>query len=342
MRFPTLLLLSVGIALPAQDPAPLRIVATTPDLGALAHEIGGADVTITVLVPGPGDPHFVEARPSMIRALHDADVLIEVGLELEIGWLPLLVANARNAAVLPGGGGRIDASAVVDKLGVPTGGVDRSLGDVHAGGNPHFLSDPVAGLRVAALLRDRFAEVRPAAKERFAAAFASFRERLATAMFGAEVAKLYGADVEKLGELFARGKLTALLEAQGDAGKLGGWCGAMAAHRGAQVVADHDLWPYFARRFGIEVIGFFEPKPGIAPSTAHLEKLIARMRAEHVTAILTAPYFAPQHARLVAEAAGAHLAPLAHQVGALPGCDDYLAWLGHNVTAVVAALSAKS
>lgn len=334
--------LFAAAALVAQAPAPLRVTATTPDLGALAREVGGDDVTVTVLVAGPADPHFIEARPSMIRNLNQADVLVEVGLELEVGWLPLLVDNARNEAVLTGGPGRIDASSVVDKLGVPTGSVDRANGDVHAGGNPHFACDPVAGLRIAALLRDRFGELRTGNAAHFAANFARFRERLAEAMVGKDVAKLYDYDVEKLGTLFAHGKLAAVLTAQGDADKLGGWCAAMAPWRGTKVVADHDLWPYFAQRFGFTVLGFFEPKPGVAPTTAHLEQLIERMRAEHTGAILSAPYFAPQHARLVAEATGARIAVMAHQVGALPGCDDYIAFVDHDVRALVAALAGKS
>jgi zinc/manganese transport system substrate-binding protein len=161
MRFSAIAFLFGGALLPAQQPPePLRVCATTPDLGALASAVGGDLVAVTTFVKGAEDPHFLEARPNMIRAASRADALIEVGLELEIGWLPLIVDNARNEAILPGAPGRIDASTVIDKLGVPQGTVDRSRGDVHAGGNPHFCADPVCGLRIARLLRDRFTALR--------------------------------------------------------------------------------------------------------------------------------------------------------------------------------------
>jgi ABC-type Zn uptake system ZnuABC Zn-binding protein ZnuA len=273
----------------------------------------------------------------MIRALNRADALVEVGLELEIGWLPLLVENARNGKVLLGAPGRIDASTVIHKLQVPAAAFDRSSGDIHPGGNPHFLSDPVNGLRVAALLRDGFTALQPERKVLFAQHYDGFREQLATAMVGAALAKLYDYEVEKLGALFARGKLAELLKAQGDLDQLGGWFGAILPVHGVKVLADHDLWPYFAERFGLDVIGFFEPKPGIAPTTSHLQLLIRQAQAEGARVILSAPYFAPQHAEFVARATGARIAAMAHQVGSRPGTDDYIAFVDYNVRAVVEA-----
>ena len=332
------ILFSGAVLLTQQQPEPLRVCATTPDLGALAKAVGGDAVAVTTFTQGPEDPHFLEARPNMIRATSRADVLIEVGLELEVGWLPLLTDNARNAAVLAGAPGRIDASTVITKLGVPQGIVDRSHGDVHAGGNPHFFADPLCGLRVAALLRDRFGELRPAAKAAFAHNYDDFRARLCAAMVGAPLATLYDNDVDRLAALFAHGKLADVLKQQGDLDKLGGWFGALLPFRGAKVVADHDLWPYFAERFGLQVVAYFEPKPGVAPTTAHLEHVVEQMRADRVLVVLSAPYFAPQHAEFVARATGARIAAMAHQVGGRPGCDDYIAFVDHNVREVAAAL----
>jgi ABC-type Zn uptake system ZnuABC Zn-binding protein ZnuA len=341
MRFPVIAFLIAVAALPAQEkPEPMRVCATTPDLGALASAVGGDLVAVTTFVKGAEDPHFLEARPNMIRAASRADVLIEVGLELEIGWLPLIVDNARNAAILPGAPGRIDASTVIDKLGVPQGTVDRSRGDVHAGGNPHFCLDPVCGLRIARLLRDRFTALRPGGKAAFAGSYDRFRAQLCAAMVGKELAGLYDDDVEQLGLLFARGKLADLLKAQGDLGKLSGWFGTLLPLRGSKVVADHDLWPYFADRFGLQVVAFFEPKPGVAPTTSHLAQVIEQMKADGVRAILSAPYFAAEHAEFVARATGARIAAMAHQVGARDGCDDYLSFVGSNVRAVASALEA--
>ncbi|HLQ37946.1 MAG TPA: metal ABC transporter substrate-binding protein [Planctomycetota bacterium] len=340
MKLASIAILCVAV-LPAQQPEPLRVCATTPDLGSLAKIVGGDLVEVTTFVQGPEDPHFLEARPSMIKATSKADALLEVGLELEVGYLPLCTDNARNAAVLLGAPGRIDASTVIEKLEVPQGTVDRSRGDVHPGGNPHFFSDPLCGLLVAAQLRDRFTALRPGAKAAFAGNYDRFRQQLCEAMVGQALAKLYAYDVEKLGVLFGRGRLADVLKAQGDLDKLQGWFGLMLPYRGSKIVADHDLWPYFAERFGVQVIGFFEPKPGISPTTAHLELLIQRMRAENVRVILSVPYFAPQHAEFVARATGAQIAEMAHQVGSRPGCDDYIKFVDHNVHVLAGALAGK-
>jgi ABC-type Zn uptake system ZnuABC Zn-binding protein ZnuA len=325
----------------AQDVEPLRACATTPDLASLLEAVGGDLVETTTFTKPTEDAHFVEARPSMVKALNRADLLVEVGLELEQAYLRVLVDNARNAAVLAGGPGRVDASTAIRKLGLPRSPVDRSMGDVHALGNPHYLLDPMRGLEVAALLRDALTRLRPAAKDRFDQGYADLRRRLAVACVGEELAGLYGDDVERLGLLFQHGKLAAFLDEHGDRDKLGGWFAALLPHRGAKVVADHDLWPYFAERFGIEVIGFFEPKPGIAPTTTHLEALIPRMKAESVGVILASPYMAPQHAEFVARKTGARIADMAHQTGARPGCGDYVATAEHNVRVLVSALAAQ-
>jgi ABC-type Zn uptake system ZnuABC Zn-binding protein ZnuA len=332
------LLLAIASVLPGQTPH--TVCVTTPDLAALCRAIGGEHVAVTAFTKGAENPHFVDARPSMIRVLSRGEVLVEVGRELEIGWLPLLLDNARNAAVLGGQPGHVTAADVVRAMGVRSGGVDRSLGDVHAAGNPHFLTDPLCGLQVAVLLADRFARLWPEQRETFAKNLTAFREALAVAMVGEKVASLYDHDAEKLAMLFPSGKLEELLKAQGDLDALGGWFAALRPWRGSKVVADHDLWPYFAERCGIDVIGWFEPKPGVSPTTAHLTKLIDAMRSQNVRAILSVPYFAPQHAELVARSTGASVASMAHQVGARPGTDDYVAFVDHNVRSLVAALQA--
>jgi zinc/manganese transport system substrate-binding protein len=315
-----------------------EVVATTADVAALCRAIGGAEVHVTTLANAAEDPHFVDARPSMLRACADAEVLVEIGRELEIGWLPVLVGQSRNGRIQPGAPGRIDVSAAVRALGVPAAGTDRSGGDVHFGGNPHFLSDPLCGLQVARLLRDRFAALWPAAADQLNANLGTFRHQLAVAMVGATLAPLYDDDAEKVATLFGAGKLAAVLSAQGDRDRLGGWFGLLLPLRGRTVVADHDLWPYFTERFGLQMVGFFEPIPGVAPTTSHLRELIDQMRERHVTAILSTPYFAPEHAELVARATGAAIVAMAHQPGAAPGTDDYIAWIGHNVQQLAAAL----
>ncbi len=323
---------------PAAEPAPpLKVCATTTDLGSLAREIGGDRAAVTTFVKGTEDPHFLEAKPSFIKAASEADLFIQVGLELEVGWAPAILQNARNARIQPGSPGFLDVSAAITPLEVPTGMIDRSMGDVHAAGNPHYLADPVNGIRVARLIADRLGALRPADRAGFESRYAAFRQRVGAALVGEPLAKKY--EAEKLAILFETGRLDSFLDTQGDRALLGGWLGMLSGHAGAKAVADHNLWPYFARRFGITVVGFLEPKPGVAPTTRHLQGVIEAMQRDRVRVILTSPYFDPRHAAFVAEQTGAKVVALAHQVGGQPGTDDYVAMCDYNVRRLAAALA---
>ena len=317
---------------------PLRVCATVPELGSLAKEVGGTEVTVTVFTKGTESAHFTVPKPSFIRALNACSVYVQMGLELEIGWAPALLQSARNAAILRGGAGFIDASEVISAHGVPSGPIDRSMGDIHPGGNPHYLVDPLNGLRVAALLRDRFAALRPEAEQQFAGRYADFRQRLGAALVGEALSRKY--DFEKLALLAEHGKLIDFLDSQGDTALLGGWLAALRPHAGAKVVTEHDGWSYFSGRFGFEVIAFLEPIPGVPPTTSHLGTVIERMRAEQVGVVLTTAYYDPRYARFVSEKTGAAVVPVAHQVGARPGTGDYLSMTDYNVRQLAAALGA--
>jgi ABC-type Zn uptake system ZnuABC Zn-binding protein ZnuA len=323
--------------LPAAAAAgPARVCATTPDLGSLVREVGGDDVDLTTFARGPEDPHFMEARPSFLKALSEADLFVLNGLELELGWAPPLLRNARNGRILPGRPGYVDASEAIDPLDVPAGPVDRSMGDVHPTGNPHYLADPVNGLRVARRIAGRLAGLRPERKAAIDARLADFRRRLGAALAGEELAVKY--DIEKLAVLQENGRLQAFLRDQKEEALLGGWWGAARGLAGAEAVADHNLWSYFARRFGFRVVGFMEPKPGVPPTAKHLADLVERMKAGNIRLVVSAPYFSPGHARFLSEHTGARVAVLAHQTGAREGADDYLRMVDYNVRQVVEAV----
>lgn len=292
-----------AIATGAASAAPLQICATTPDLGDLARQVGGDDVAVTVFAKPSEDPHFIEAKPGFITRLSRADAFVQTGLDLEVGWAPVLLQNARNARVLPGAPGFVDASAAITPMDVPTGEIDRSMGDVHPGGNPHYLLDPEAGRAVARLLAERFASLRPDRAD-------AFRERLA-------------AFEKRLDEAEA------------------GWSARLAPFRGGKVVVDHNLWPYFAARYGLEIEAFLEPKPGMAPTTKHLAEVVERMKRENLRVLLASPYFDPRHAAFVVKQTGATMAALAHQVGSRPGTDDYISMIDHNTREVAEAFSAR-
>lgn len=328
------------LALASATPAradPLNVCATTPDLGSLAQEVGGSEVDVHVFTKGTQDPHFVEPRPSFIKDLSQADLFIQVGLDLEIGWAPALLKSARNGRVLPGAPGFLDASASIAPLGVATGTVDRSLGDVHPMGNPHYLLDPINGLKVARAIRDKLVELRPEKKDELTGRLEAFTRKLGVALVGERLAAKY--DAEKLAALAQLGKLDDFLSKQGD-GPLEGWLGRLGKLRGTLVVGDHDQWPYFARRFGLEVVGFLEPRPGVAPTTKHLGTIIALMRSRNVKLVFSVPYFDERHGRFVASETGAAVVPLAHQTSAYPDASDYLSAIEHNVHALEAAAKA--
>jgi ABC-type Zn uptake system ZnuABC Zn-binding protein ZnuA len=332
------LLLALAVAAPAAA-EPLRVCATLPDLGALVREVGGPDVALTVFAKPTEDPHFLDARPSFLKALSEAELLVLNGLDLEVGWLPVLVKNARNTAVQPGGPGYLDAATAITPLDVPTGAIDRSMGDIHPYGNPHYLTDPIDGLRVATAIAERIGTLRPDLQDATQQRLAAFRTQLGTKLFGAALAQTY--DVAKLAQLTQLGKLDAFLASQGQTDQLGGWLGAMRPHRGAKAVDEHPLWPYFADRFGLDVVGHMEPKPGIPPTTKHLQELIETMQRDQVRLILASVYYDPRHAQMLADATGARIARLANLVGGRPGTDDYLSTVDYNVRQVLEALGAR-
>jgi zinc/manganese transport system substrate-binding protein len=321
--------LVLGLAA-AADGEPIRVVATLPDLGDLATRVGGEEVAVTVLVKGPQDAHFLEPRPSFVRALHEADLFVLNGMELEVGWVPPLLQSARNPKILPGAPGYVDASRAITPIEVPAA-VSRAMGDVHPQGNPHYLTDPCNGVRVAALLRDRLAERDPAHAAGFAERYRTFAEELAGRLVGAEAAR--GRDPEAIVRAVEEGRVEALL-----GGPPGGWLGAVAGPSRA-AVEDHKLWEYFARRFGLRPVATLEPLPGVAPTTSHLAEVVERMKTDRVRLILSSVYFDPRHASWVAERTGARIVPLAHQVGARAGTGDYVAAIDANVRALAEAIA---
>lgn len=323
----TVLAATLALAPPAT--ADLKVVTTTTDLGSLASIVGGDAVDVTALIKGPQDAHFIEPLPSYIRKLHDADLFVLMGLDLEIGWAPVLIRSARNSAVQPGGRGYLDASAAVVPLEVPTTTVDRSMGDVHAYGNPHYLTDPINGVRVARLIRDRLSALEPSRQADFVENTRALEETIARRLVGDALVKSLGAS--QVIELADQDRLLSTLESQGRSAALGGWLGAVRPHAGARAIQDHRLWSYFARRFGLDPVETLEPLPGIPPTARHLQEVVERARAEGVAGILASPYFDPRHARWVSEKTGIPVVPMAHQPGAREGTGDYVATIDYNV-----------
>ena len=279
--------------------AKIKVVATLPDFASLAREIGGDKIEVSAMAKATEDPHFVDARPSFVVQLRDADVLIDGGAELELGWLPPLLQNARNPKLEIGKPGRVQASQGVRLMNVPAN-VTRAAGDVHALGNPHFMTDPIIAKTVALHIAQSFAAV------------------------DAPNAGFYDANCKKF-------------EATINA-KLQEWGAAMLPFKGQSVVAYHDSWVYFAHRFGLNIDVFLEPKPGIPPSPSHLAEVIEKIKAQKIKAIIVEPFHDRKIAEKVASSTGAKVVDFAQYPGALPGTDSYAKLIDTLVSRLAAAL----
>jgi zinc/manganese transport system substrate-binding protein len=298
-----LLLTIVGAMLALGAQAKLNVVATTPDLASVAREVGGDKIELTTLARPTEDPHFVDAKPSFIVKLNKADALIHGGAELESGWLKPLVAGARNAKLVSAAKGDVRCCEGVRMLEVPAK-LDRSEGDIHAAGNPHYLVDPENAKIVARHIADAFASLDPANKEAYQANAKKFADAL-------------------------------------DA-KLKEWLAALAPFKGSHLVAYHNSWVYFTDRFGLKIELFLEPKPGIPPSPAHLAEVIARMKQKGARVIIVDPYLNRKTAETVARSTDATVVDVAQFPGGVKGTSGgYIALMDYLVNSLAKALGEK-
>ena len=282
--------------------AKLRVVATTPDLAAIAREVGGDRVDVVALAKPTEDAHFVDAKPSLIVTLNRADMLIEGGAELELGWLPPLLESARNARIAAGAPGRVVASQGVRLVEIPTT-FDRSKGDIHALGNPHYLVDPVNAKIAAGNIAEHLAQVDPSGAATYRANLTRFNSTV-------------------------------------DA-KLAQWNTKLGPYKGAKIVTYHKDFPYFADRFGLDIIENLEPKPGIAPSPAHLAQVIEKMKGQQVRAILVQPFQNRRTAETVARQTGATVVDMPQQPGVGRSSVSYFDMMDNLVNTLAAALARK-
>jgi ABC-type Zn uptake system ZnuABC Zn-binding protein ZnuA len=280
--------------------AQLKVVATTEDLASLAREVGGDKVSVVGLAKGYQDPHYVDPKPSFIFEVSRADLLIVVGRELEIGWLPPLINSSRNAKIQVGANGYLDASLTVKIMEIPTGQITRAMGDVHPQGNPHYWLDPENGRRIALAIKDKLTQLDPADKATFDARYADFDKRLAEA--------------EKR------------------------WDATMAPYKGTKIVSFHRSWPNFVDRFGLNVVAYVEPKPGIPPSPAHTIDVIGEMKAQGVKLIIVEPFFDLKTPKAIAAQVGGTVLVLAPSVGGQKDASDYIKLFDYNVGTIAAAL----
>jgi ABC-type Zn uptake system ZnuABC Zn-binding protein ZnuA len=312
-----MLILTAWAACPPGPPAfadetPLRVLCSTSDLADLARIVGGDRVEVSCLCKGPEDPHFLDARPSFLRLANRAQLVVVTGMDYEAGYMPLLLRDGANPDVRPGGPGYLDASARVRKLQVPAGGApSRALGDVHAQGNPHYLMDPANAGVVAEDIAGALSVLRPAAAEGFASRAASFREALTDLLLGAK-------------------------DAQGV--RQGGLLDRFKPYKGAPVISYHDDMPYLAARFGLEIAGTIESKPGVPPTARHLDGLKKLAKARGVKVVLYETFQPAAPVEAFCAETGARAVLVAHQPNAFEGVPDLLTMYRKNAESILAML----
>ena len=271
----------------------LKVITTLTDLASLTQEVGGDKVDVEALAKGYQDPHFVDPKPSFLLKLRHADLLISVGLDLEIGWLPPLVTQSGNGNIQPAAPGFLDASQFAEILEIPQGAVSRAEGDVHPLGNPHYWLDPDNGRRIAKGIAAKLSEMDPADRAYFQQREQDFEKRLA--------------DADKK------------------------WQGQMAPYRGQKIVTYHRSWPNFARHFGLDVIGYIEPRPGIPPTPSHTIELVNLMKRENTKIELIEPYFDTKTPNSIASMSGGKVVVMMPSVGGKPEITDYFKLFDYDI-----------
>lgn len=298
-RFRLLLTVAFGLAMWAglssvpAEAKKLNVVTSTTDMAALTQEVGGDKITVEAIARGYQDPHFVEAKPSFLLKLRNADLLVVVGLQLEIGWLPPLINQCGNARIQVGAPGYLDASQFAEILEKPTGEVTRAMGDVHPLGNPHYWLDPDNGRRIARGIAEKLGELDAADASYFQQQLQDFEKRLATAE-------------QK-------------------------WEAEMKPYQGRKVVTYHNSFPNFAKHFHLNVIGYVEPRPGIPPTPSHTIELIGLMKRENCKVILVEPYFDLKTPNSVASQTGGKVVVYLPSVGGEKQVTNYFQLFDYDI-----------
>ncbi len=304
VRLITMLLAAwlLAAATPVAEAKKLNIVTSTTDMAALTQEVGGDRVSVESIAKGYQDPHFVEAKPSFLLKLRQADLLITVGLQLEIGWLPPLITQCGNARIQVGAPGYLDASQFAEILDIPTGPVTRAMGDVHPLGNPHYWLDPDNGRRIARGIASKLGELDPGNNAYFQQRLQDFDQRLTAA--------------EKK------------------------WDEEMKPFHGREVVTYHRSFPNFAKHFGLEVVGYVEPRPGIPPTPSHTLELMGLMKRENCKVVLVEPYFDLKTPNSIGAATGAKVVVYLPSVGGEKEVTDYFKLFDYDIDLLSKAFQA--
>ncbi len=332
MRQPALIV-SIALLPSVAWASQLQVVTTTTTLASITRSVGGQHVEVESICAGDQDPHFIHARPSYMRVVADADLFVRIGLELEKAWEVPLLRGSRNSAAQYGATGHLDVSAGIAKLGVPSGQVDRSMGDIHLLGNPHYWLDPYNGRLIARSIVARLVKLRPSSASDFRNNLKMFERTIDARMFGDELVSRFGG--EKLWQQEIAGDLDAFLTGQGATAELSGWRALTPQLSKTPVITFHRSWTYLAARFRIPVVERLEPKPGLHPSPSHLVRVITAIHQHHVRALILEPYYDRKVADFVAGKTHVPVVVLPNAPGPGTGLDGYVAMLDNAIKSIV-------
>lgn len=282
--------------------AQVKVVSTLPDLASITRYVGGDNVDVFSIAKGYQNPHFVDPKPSYIVKLSRADMFVTVGLDLEKGWAPQLLESSRNSNIQRGNPGYVDASEGISLLQVPKS-VNPEEGDIHIYGNPHYWLDPLRGKQIAENIYNHLVELSPENKEQFAKNLKAFKNRID----------------EKMAE----------------------WQKKMAPYKGTTIIAYHNEWVYFEKRFGLHIADFLEPKPGIPPTPSQLVNVIKKVKSQDIPVLINSPYFSSKSPNVVARNTGIELVNLSTMTGGYEEINDYFDLFDYNINALVEALKSQ-
>ena len=329
------LLLSAGTA---GAESKKKVACTLPSVEAIVREVGGDKVETFSLAAGDQDPHFVSPTPSLMKKVRGADMLFEIGMQLEL-WADQVADGSGNSRIFKAGAGRVQVSTGIPKLEVPSS-LSRAQGDIHPEGNPHLWLDPVRAKMMADNVAKALKAADPANAAYYDGRLKAFQKKVDKALFGDELLKVVGS--KKLSRLALDGKLGDFLASHDYQGKklsalAGGWLAKAAPLRGQKVIEFHKVWSYFASTFGFELVGTIEEKPGIAPGPRHVTDTVAKVKASKVKLILVDNFYDPALPRRIAKEGGAKAVVLPNQVRGEKGVNDYFSLMNHVIDAMVAA-----
>ena len=313
------MLLVACLGVPSFAGATVKVVTTLTDYAAIARDVGGDRVEVQAIVAGNADAHFIKPKPSYALMLRDADLFVSTGLDLEL-WAPVVVNKAGNRNIVDGAPGYVAAFHGIELMQIPIS-LDRSGGGVHVYGNPHIQTSPLNATIIARNIATGLCKVDPEGCESYKLNLAIFTDEIARRLYGQRLVEDLG--TEALDPLARIGRLVPFLEEHDMLGELGGWLGRSLPLHGRKIICYHKNWVYFTTLFGLSVVDYVEPKPGIPPTARHVAELIGRIEAEHIEVLLAANYFERRKPQLIAERTGIVPVVVPTSVGGEPGVVTY-------------------